>query len=522
MKQMNKLYTLTLCLLASVATAYGENVEDAANVVTPLDGCQELRYDASLTVVGSTGEFAPYMIGSWNGGKIVNGKDAILDVGVSKPMDASRRFSWGAGVELVGGYSSAVTYDRYVEGSGWTTHDVRPAPLWIQQLYGEVKYRGVFLMAGMKDHTSRLVNQRLSSGDLVWSNNARPFARVEAGFVDFQDIPFTNGWAQIQSGITYGKFTDDSWLEKQYNYFSSTINLGSYFTYKYVYFRSKPTQPLSVMIGCQVFGQYGGTTYSYRKGKEFNVIEHGHGLKAMWNMFLPINGNGNDYYEGDTFGSWDCRVRYDLPGGNRLSAYFQWYWEDGSGMAKRNGTDGLWGLEYSRDGKHALSGVVLEYFDFRNQSGPIHWAPRFWPGTTIPMEATGDDGYYTNLTWNANANYGMSYGSPFVLSPVYNTDGYPQFKWSRSNGVHLAAEGWVCRDIEWRAKVSYAQARGTNGPISYGSLKNTSASLQATWDASAYVKGLSLGAQAAFDAGSLRGDNFGVLATVKYSGNINF
>jgi hypothetical protein len=519
---MNKPITLALYIIAASIVSEAQNVEDAANVVSNLGGRDELRYQGTLYVVGSTGKFAPYMIGSWNGGKIVNGDNALADLMAVKPMDSSRRFSWGAGAEIVGGYSSAVSYDRYVENSGWTSHSMRPAAAWIQQLYGEAKYRGIYVMAGMKDHNSRLVNQRLSSGDLVWSNNARPFARIEGGFVDFQNIPFTNGWAQIQAGITYGKFTDDDWVEKQYNYFSSNICLGSYFTYKHVYFRSKPDERLSVMIGAQVFGQYGGTSYVYKRGSLYLKEEYSSGLKAMWNMFLPTEGSGNSYYEGDTFGSWDFRARYDIAAGHRLSAYFQWYWEDGSGMARRNGTDGLWGLEYSRDGKHALTGVVLEYFDFRDQSGTIHWAPRFFPGTTIPMEATGNDNYYCNFTWNANANYGMSYGSPFVLSPVYNLDGFPQFKWTRSNGFHLAAEGWVTPEIEWRAKVSYAQARGTTGPISYGSLKNTSASLEAYWDASRLVRGLSLGAHTAFDAGTLRGDNFGFMATVKYSGNLNF
>ena len=32
---------------------------------------------------------------------------------------------------------------------------------------------------------------------------------VEAGFLGFQNIPFTNGWVQIGGAISYGRFTDD-------------------------------------------------------------------------------------------------------------------------------------------------------------------------------------------------------------------------------------------------------------------------------------------------------------------------
>ena len=68
--------------------------------------------------------------------------------------------------------------------------------------------------------------------------------------------------------------------------------------------------------------------------------------------------------------------------------------------------DGLWGVEWSNPKGSWITGALIEYVDFRDQSGPIHWAPSDRPGSTISTEATGCDRYFNNSSFNANANYG--------------------------------------------------------------------------------------------------------------------
>jgi hypothetical protein len=500
----------------SKGDAWGRGV-----IETAPEGLVEVS--AALSANASSGDFAPYMIGSWNYGKTVSKNNVALDLRAIKRMDLSRRFSWGAGVELTTGYHSATAYERYnAETLTWGTHNVRDAAFRIQQLYGEVKFRGVRLTVGMKNHHSILVNDTLSSGDLVSGVNSRPIAQGQIGFVDYQPIPFTNGWAQIYGTLTYGRFTDTDWLKDQYNHYNAHINESTFYTYKNLYFRSNPTKPLMVSVGVQCAGQYGGTSYYYANGQVYKQVKNSSSLKSMWKMLFPSRGNGDGYYEGSQLGSWDFRARYRIKNGDELSAYFQWLWEDGSSMGRRNKTDGLWGIEYQRRGRHALKGIVIEYIDMRDQSGPIHWAPGDNPGTTMTGEATGGDDYYNNTTFNAHANYGMSIGSPFVLSPVYNLDGDPEYRHTRSNGFHLAANGSLSRVFDWTAKVSYQHARGRGRLAYFPAMSDTSASVAASWADDTRVKGLSVSAQVAFDAGSLRGDNFGALVTVKYTGLFNY
>lgn len=516
---MKKTNTIAACALLSFGiSAFGSDTEEVRAVAA-----DSLRYGAEFIGSGATKDFAPYMLGSWSHGKTVMGGNALVDVSIVKDFNMGRRFSWEAGAELVTGYTSRAPYAHYDAKAGaWLSTDRGPAAGWIQQLWGAVKYRGVFLSAGMRDHDSEIVDDTLSSGDLIQSNNARAIPEVRIGFIDFQNIPFTRGWAQIKGCISYGKMADSDYLENRYNYWNNHINTGALYTYKNIYFRSKPTERFVAMIGIQCAGTFGGTSSWYSHGKQTHSQKNKETLRAFWDMFIPSLGNGDGYVEGSHLGTWEFRGTYRLGGGHSVMGYFEWLWEDGSSMGKRNKWDGLWGIEYRREGRHFLEGAVAEYIDFRDQSGPIHWAPGDAPGTTITTEATGGDDYYNNTTMNAFANYGMSIGSPFVVSPVYNTDGFIQYKYTRSRGFHFAARGSLSSTLRWRAMVSHASAWGSGRFFYPKALKNTSAMLECRYDAARLLKGLSASAALAFDAGRLRGNNFGGTITVTYTGNFSW
>lgn len=485
-----------------------------------------LEYRGTVYGGFASRSFNPYMLGSWRHGKTPMGGTAALDLSAEKPLNLSRRFSWTAGAEVMGGYTGKTDYLRYNTDGTAGYHGQGMPAAWLQQLYAGVKYRGVFLTAGLKERGSLLVDNGLSSGDLVAGINARPVAQVRIGFIDFQNIPFTRGWVQIEGNVAYGKMCDASYLRNHYNYYNEHITEGALYTYKRAYFRTNPNKPLSVTVGVQSAGLFGGTTTWYNHGKETASKKNPENLKAFWEMFIPTKDNGDGFVEGSSLGSWDFKARYLISGGHQISGYFQWLWEDGSSMGRRNKWDGLWGIEYLRipaDDEHpAITGAVLEYIDFRDQSGPLHWAPGDAPGTTITTEATGGDDYYNNTGQNSYSHFGMSMGTPFVLSPIYNTNGLLQFRHTRSRGFHAGARGWLTSSLQWRGMVSYAVAWGNGRDYWPTALHNTSAMAECVWDARCILPGLSGSAALAFDAGSLRGNNWGMLFTVSYSGNFAF
>ncbi len=481
----------------------------------------KIDYKASLAVNVSTGALAPYMIGSWNYGRI-NGASGIWQDGlIKKEMTLDKRFNWGVGVEYLLGYGTAAKYDRYNPSlDAWTVNKRRQAPARLHQAYAEVKYRGVYLLAGMKERKSGIVDGDLSSGDLTRSNNARPIPGVSVGFVDFQNIPFTNGWVQIEGEIMYGRFMDADYRKETFNYWAGLLSYDNWYTYKRCYFRTKPSMPFSVIVGMQTAGEFAGLCRFYRSGRVIREENRGFHIRDIWEMFFPMEGSGEGYYKGNSLGSWDLKARYRFRNGSALSAYFEWPWEDGSGIGKATGWDGLWGLQYDFATSGPMTKLLFEYFDFTNQSGPIHWAPADTSGTTITQGITGGDNYYNNDFYGPYSNYGMSIGSPFVVSPLYNLDGSPSFIHNRARGFHMAVQGSPSSVLTYSAKVSYQQAGGTGRIPAPEKLYDTSAMAEVRWlPAINKIPGLELKAQLAFDTGSLRGDNFGVLVGVSYSGS---
>ena len=499
----------TLCMAASAQTPTG-------------DSSHKIDYRAEVITTASTGDFAPLYISALNNGTLSQPGNALIALSFSHDMDSTARFSYSYGARAYAGVSSSSRYMRYDKPTAqWTTHSEHPANLWLQEIYATVKYRSLFLSAGMQNTSSRLLNNDLTSGDLVESGNSRPMPGVRAGFIGFQDIPFTNGWVQIDGELFYGKYTDSDWWTSRFNRYTGHISTGQYAVYRRCYFRTNPAKPFSVTVGAQCASQFGGTTVYYHDGTQYKTTKQNSAFKDFIKMFFPTNDGSEEFVQGNTLGSWDLLARYRLRDGSQVKAYFQWPWEDGSGLAKRNGIDGLWGVEYDFPAdKRLIRQVVVEYLSLTNQSGPIHWAPGDNPGADIPYQATGADDYYNNVTYNPYATYGMAIGSPMVMSPIYNLDGYMQFLGTRAKAIHLALSGIVGTGIGYRIKFGYRRAWG-NGYVQLPEpIKATSVMVEGTYRLHT-VDGLRIKAAIAYDGGTMPSNSFGALLTLSYNGSIN-
>ena len=488
-------------------------------------GAHDIDYQVGLVANFGNSELAPYYISSNTGGIVTQQTDALLTAALWHMMDPAKRLSWGAGVELWGGYGSSAAYDRYLGDDQWTQVKQHPSRLWVQQAYLEGKYRSIHAVVGGRYKHSPVVNDLLSSGDMVWSVNARPPMGVMAGFIDFQDIPLTGGWLQLMGEFGYFRGFDDKWLENHYNYYNHFITTGTWLHYKSLHFRTRPDQPLVFTIGAQAACQFGGAADYYKNGEIFNTVQMDADAKAFLRTFIAGSGgnsSGDSFVEGNHLGTWDVALDYNLLQDRSLRCYAQMPWEDGSGIGKFNGLDGLWGLEYRDNGSGSLvSGAVFEFMELTNHSGPIHWAPADHPGTPIVDEATGADDYYNNYIYNGFQSHGMSIGSPFVKSPLYNLDGYMRYRDNVMRGFHAAVSGNLSSRLNYRLMGSYRKAWGTPMIPRAVAVDDFSMSLQAGYSP-AGCEGLQVAAQFAVDRGSLYGDNVGAVVSIHYHGNFNF
>ncbi|MBD5231801.1 MAG: capsule assembly Wzi family protein [Bacteroidales bacterium] len=517
-KPLSRLLPLALGI-ASLLPAHAQETTDS------LPRRELMRYGASLDIWGGTGRLAPSMLMENNGGRFTQGDGIMLDLGAERTLARKNRFEYGFGMEALVGWQREVDYLRYdAENNAFTVNPQSPSALWLQQLWAGVKYRGVYLKAGMWNRDNSLFNSRLGVGDIVLSDNARPVPRLSAGFIDFQNIPFTRGWVQICGEVSWGKMTDSKWNENHFNYYNSFLTTGVWMGFASCHFRTNPSQPFSVTVGMQSATQFGGSAAWYRDGEVYSTYKSPVRFKDFINALFPWAGgsstNAGDvaYYDGNHLGSWDLRLRYRLRGGDELTAYMQSPWEDGSGVGKLNGFDAVWGVEYRAADRDAiLTGAVVEYIDFTNQSGPMHWAPGDKPGTQIPSQATGADDYFNNYMYNGWTNYGQMLGTPFVPGTIYNTDGFLRITDNRVRGFRLGAEGHIDDTLTWRALLGYRTSWGTPLLPKPERTSCTSMLMEATWQPP-MLPGVGLRGAIAWDAGKLLGNNFGAMLTISYSG----
>jgi hypothetical protein len=494
----------------------------AASVLLNANADSSVSYEAETYVNAGKGDLAPYFITSNNGGVVTQPFTLMERAKLEKELVADDRFEYGFGIDAIANASKSVNYNRYSADKGWIENMQHPSRVWLQQLWAGLKYRGVFLTAGMSENNRSLFDNNLGSGDITLSNNARPIPQIRIGFIDFQDVPLTNGWLQIQGEIAYGKFFDKSWLENHYNYYNSKLTTGLWFHYKRAYFRTNPDMPFCFTIGMQHASQFGGSYRSYKEGNLQSENSNKVKLKDFVDVFIQKNGGSGSsigdkqYYNGNHLGSWDMQLSYMFEDGAEFKFTLQSPWEDGSGIGKLNGWDGVYGLEYNSAYDGAVEAVRIEYFDFRNQSGPIHWAPADSPNTQIPNEATGADDYYNNYYYNGWMNYGMALGSPLMLSPIYNTDGTLHFLHNRIRGFQVGMSGHLSYSLPYRVLLNSRKSWGTPFIPLLETKSSVSMMLELGYDFSKIP--LSLTAQIAFDSGKLYGNNFGASLSVVYYG----
>lgn len=474
------------------------------------------------------GNFAPLYLRSNRFGKISQAQNAQIDIRTGHNLDLSKKFDFAWGVEALGGYSNRVDYRKWNSETGeWTDNPQRPALIWLQQLFAEIKWRGLFLSVGLKDRGSYFVDNSLSSGDLIWSGNSRAIPEVRIGFVDFQNIPFTRNFLQFDVCLSYGKFADADWVNSHFDYYNGKRNPNPLWTYKRIALRTNPEKPFFFHAAIQMTGIFGGMTYYYSDGKMTEAVDNYNGAQDFIKILLPFWSDSREGYRvGDTKGTWDFAAQYRFKTGESLRAYVQWPWEDSSGIIKKNGFDGLWGIEFKTGRRSIVTGVVAEYIDLTHMSGPLIYDPNHFNtpenGFNLPNKVGGRDGYYNNSYYRPYVNYGFNMGTPMVQGLLFYTGDEPYVKddgflpYFRVRGFHLALSGAIGANFDYVIKYSHRKAWGDTNKLTLIHPTEGDSFMAGFEYTVPALPGLSFGASIAVDHGSMPNNSYGALLTVNY------
>ena len=413
-------------------------------------------YELTSEAVVSSGDYTPYML-------TVNRHDVLssrantgyLSAGIMGSYQFNDLWNISGGLKGIASVHS--------------NHKV-----YLQELYLHATYRKMYLEIGAREKSSPVLNDLLTSGDFICSGNAKPIPTIHVATEGFVTLPFFHDWLQVYADFGYGRLLDDDWLEGRFTDYHKT-HYGSFYTsdvvfhHKELFFKTNPTKLFYGTIGMHHSVMFGGIKTSYESG-QLQVSDAKATFKDLFRVLFPRS-NGNKSKRGDGFvygnyvGAWYLDFGYNHSDINSFRFYLEKPFEDGSGIAFRNGLDGIWGGEYNSHRSYSiLKGLVVEYIQTTNQSGPIHWAPADFDSSIsnkVPSEATGADNYYNNFFYNGYSHYGKSIGSALLKEPYYNEDKFLNYTDNRIHAWHLGVNGDISKEFGYLAKVSYREGYGT-------------------------------------------------------------
>ena len=347
---------------------------------------------------------------------------------------------------------------------------------YLQQCYVNLGWKHFFLEAGTREQQQVIRHNLLSTGAFVKGTNAKPIPQVHVGTKDFWTVPYTKDWLQIHFDFGYGKLLDNGYRENTFQssgLVTTSYATGAYYHQKHLYLRSNPTKRFFVTVGIEHGALFGGINHEYVNGVLVSEKQKPANLKAFMKVILPI-GDSNyyaddaleDWVYGNHLGSMTYQLGWNINEHHQLQAYLDNPFEDGSGIRKGNGWDGLWGMEYANKtpGRQYVRGAVIEYLQTTNQSGPLHWDGGDWPEplrSQLNTTVVGDDDYYNHMFYGGFAHYGMVPGNALLVSPIYNKDGSQRFADNRVRAWHAAIHGDITDRLSYLFKASYREGWGT-------------------------------------------------------------
>ena len=467
-------------------------------VAPVIAGAQTMSERYEFSGMAGGGDYAPFWHTSNRQG--VNGygnESCYTRIGLAGEHIFSNRgvsLEWGADV---------------VVGSDLTS------TVFVQQGFVDLGWKMWKLSLGQKERWGAVQNPRLSTGGLVESGNARPVPQVRIELPEYWTIPGTGKWLGIKGHLAYGWFTDENW-QKDFVQAGKARTVGVRYHSKsgFLRFGNENKFPLTAEIGLYMVAQFGGTTYNHLN--EPGVVSNNPTrFKDYIMALIPLKGDSETNsieqanVAGNVLGSWLGAVTWNADNW-KLRGYYEHVFDDHSQMFWEYGlwTEQLVGIELQLEKGSWLKGIVLEYFNLKNQSGPVYHDTT----SEIPDQISARDNNYWHHTYNGWFNYGRMIGTPLVTSPVYNTDGTVDVYNNRVEAFHIGLEGAPCEWLGYRVLYSRSNNWGTYRKPFKDIKVNRSALVELTFTPE-FLHNWSVTTSFAFDKGDLYGDNCGGMVT---------
>ena len=433
-------------------------------------GEDTLRWMAGVSALASSGRYAPFWLHSNTCGDVSSSPfSGNLTAGVYKEaVHPERWWDYDFAVQLTGRAEYPKT------GTGY-----------FNLLYAHVRLFIFDFTAGIKPMIYETPDTALTMGSMVFSGNSQPLPRITMGFDRYVPFPGLFGYFEIKGGLTHAWMADNVYMK------------DSYLHHKFIGLRVGGRLPVNISYEFHHAAQWGGISPKYG--------DIGSDLRSFANVFLARSGgvmmNDRLNAQGNHVGSQQLMLTGKGQGWE-VYAYWQNFFEDNFaflGMGQ-NLADGLWGVGFKQTRWPFIQGATYEFLNTTDQSGPWH--------DRDGLCYAGNDMYYQNGVFVNGWNYFYrSMGTPFITSPLYNTDGTIYTLNSRVCVHHFGIRGDIY-GFRYRLKASYARNYGNNNR-SRELLSTNTALLLEVFKHVPQAWGLDFGLRLGADFGTQWGNQFG-------------
>jgi len=439
-----------------------------------------IKYEVGFTGVGSTGAYAPFWLQSDNYGQIsASPNSANVNVGFSKDFNnKSAVFDYGFKADVL-----LQTYDNRTKA-------------YFHEAYLKARLSVFDLIVGAREEHLGTQDSSLSCGGFLFSKNARPMPKITLGIERFTHVPFTKGYLEVKGAVAHGWFTD--------NIGGTNILLH----HKYIYFRAGGSLPFHFQYGVDHVAQWGGNVPGGQQPTSLSdylkIVMGGSGGSSALETD-QINALGNHII------SQSMKVEYCISDFT-MSGYWQNISEDSPKFMANtmNKPDGLWGVVIRNNKFHIIKGLVYEYLNSTDQSGPFHEKDGIVYGGA---DNTFNNGIYQN-GWTY---FSRTIGTPFISSPVYNKNGGVSVVNNRVQVHHIGLDGEV-QGYQYKALCSFSKNYGGYYTPYPEMIRNTSLLLEVKKQFPDFFN-IELGCSVGADIGKLYGNSVGCMVSVRKRGN---
>lgn len=250
------------------------------------------------------------------------------------------------------------------------------------------------ITAGLDEEIFGLNDSTLSIGSLSYGNNARPLPKVSIGTKGWVKSPFLSEVLSFKAYVAHG------WFEK--NRFQS----GAFLHQKYLYGRAEFFKKRLTLIGGLLHNaQWGGRNLS-------NESAQPAGFANYARIFLGMSGGGDALQTdqlnalGNHLGSYDLRASYKF-NGFRVSNYWQFLWEDSSGLTPFNWRDGMVGIGVTLNRRGLIDRFVVEVIRTNDQDA--------YKADENGVPFIEPDDFFNNYVYSS----GWTYANRLMGSPMF-------------------------------------------------------------------------------------------------------